>query len=665
MHLFGLLGLLFSGLGVLICSYLAVLWFMGHGIGDRPLLLLGVLLILMLNVLPATQYEVEAQSLHPRLLDAGAASELPTVLPNDNRTSAGLSNGGVLEVDLEVAWADWRIETGSGPGLVVAAIAESGSPPMIPAPMIRVETGTRVRVRIANTLPDSAITVFGLQTRPASDPDSLVVPVGEVGTVEFDAGDPGTYMYWIRLGFAEMPIPEAEEEQLAGAFVVDPVGGSPDDRVFVMNIFSTPVDSTIHPDKWLEALTINGLSWPYTERIRPAVGDTLRWRVVNASRRTHPMHLHGFYYDVTSRGEALQDDIYEPELRRKVVTETMRRRSTMALEWVATRPGNWLFHCHLSFHVAPNIRLPGAAEANDEGHHSPHMVGLVLGIEIQDGPSDLIFRGEPRNITLYANEYESDSTYAYGFSVDPDFRPDSTQRAAPGPLLTLQRYQPTYVTVVNRMSIPTGVHWHGLELDSWADGVPGWSASEGRVSPVIDPGEQFTYKLAAMRPGTFIYHSHLDDVHQLTGGLYGAMVVMDEGEEYDPEKDHIEIVGWRTPDPSSLADAELNGKSTHPTQKAQVGETHRLRLINIAPAGRVFLQVLREGEPFEITAIAKDGADFPVHQRVPVEQSARLGVGETADFAFTPDSVGTYELVVGYGQRPESQWKQEWIVEGD
>jgi len=47
MHLFGLLGLLFSVLGVLICGYLAVLWFMGQGIGDRPLLLLGVLLILV------------------------------------------------------------------------------------------------------------------------------------------------------------------------------------------------------------------------------------------------------------------------------------------------------------------------------------------------------------------------------------------------------------------------------------------------------------------------------------------------------------------------------------------------------------------------------------------------------------------------------------------
>jgi glycosyltransferase involved in cell wall biosynthesis len=47
MHLFGLVGLFFSLLGVAICGYLAVLWFAGQGIGDRPLLLLGVLLILV------------------------------------------------------------------------------------------------------------------------------------------------------------------------------------------------------------------------------------------------------------------------------------------------------------------------------------------------------------------------------------------------------------------------------------------------------------------------------------------------------------------------------------------------------------------------------------------------------------------------------------------
>ena len=47
MHLFGWFGILFSLSGFVICSYLTVLWFIGEKIGDRPLLILGVLLILL------------------------------------------------------------------------------------------------------------------------------------------------------------------------------------------------------------------------------------------------------------------------------------------------------------------------------------------------------------------------------------------------------------------------------------------------------------------------------------------------------------------------------------------------------------------------------------------------------------------------------------------
>lgn len=47
MHLFGGLGTLLMALGTLICAYLAVIWLLGEGIGGRPLLLLGVLLIVV------------------------------------------------------------------------------------------------------------------------------------------------------------------------------------------------------------------------------------------------------------------------------------------------------------------------------------------------------------------------------------------------------------------------------------------------------------------------------------------------------------------------------------------------------------------------------------------------------------------------------------------
>lgn len=620
-----------------------------------PMRVASLMLLFVASMMPAAF----AQSLHPRLLDPGSTSELSRVTANDNRTPAGTLTDGVLELNLDIVWADWRIETQDGPGLRVVAIAESGQAPTVPGPLVRVETGTTIRARVRNTLTDSTITVFGLQSRPAEERNSLVVEPGEVGSVTFEVGEPGTYLYRVQLG-AEVRGIRRERDQLAGAFIIDPEGGSLPDRVFVINIWSHTSDTSVTSVGRLLALTINGNSWPFTERLRPAVGDTVRWRVVNASRRSHPMHLHGFFYDVTSRGGPFEDTVYQPEDHRTVVTELMQGRSTMAMEWVPTRSGNWLFHCHLSFHVAPEIRLPGASEA-DHLPHDPHMAGLVLGIEVEPGPSDLISRGEPRHITLYAKEYGADSLYQYGFSLDPNFQPDSLHLPAPGPLLVLKQYQTTYVTVENHMSIPTGVHWHGLELDSWSDGVPGWSASEGRVSPVIQPGEEFTYKLSLMRPGTFIYHSHLDDVHQLSGGLYGALLVFAEDDTYDPATDHLYVVGWTTPEPSLFErDRVLNGRYKQPEQLAVAGETHRIRIINIAPAGRITARMLKGETPVPIRAVAKDGADLPPNQQTEVEVTQRFGVGEVADYTFTPTEPGTYELVVGYG--PRRRWRQRWEV---
>ncbi len=47
MYFFGKIGLVLCALGGLICGYLTILWFMGQGIGSRPLLLLGVLLLIL------------------------------------------------------------------------------------------------------------------------------------------------------------------------------------------------------------------------------------------------------------------------------------------------------------------------------------------------------------------------------------------------------------------------------------------------------------------------------------------------------------------------------------------------------------------------------------------------------------------------------------------
>ena len=597
---------------------------------------------------------------HPRLIYPDDKSDFPKVVANDNRVPAGKLNNNTLELNLEVVWSDFYPESNDHPGLRVVTIGEKGKAPSIPAPLIRVETGTQIHAVLHNTLSDSTVTIYGLQKRPSTARDSIVLKPGETKDIRFESGEAGTYLYWLKL-WSHFPfVFNQEEEQLAGAFIIDPKGGSAPDRVFVVNIFSSPIDTSLFINGALEALTINGKSWPYTERTAPSVGDTLRWRVINASLREHPMHLHGFNYSVLSLGSVLADSIFKPGYEPRVVTQTMLPQTTMNMKWVASRPGNWLFHCHLSFHVTPEIRLPGATELDPPGDKQ-HMAGLVLGVNIKPGPSDLISKGPSKQFNLYANEYMSGRCKRNGFSLTPRFNPDTNTKSTPGPLLLMKQYQPTYVTVTNNMSFPTSVHWHGLDLDSWSDGVPDFSASDGKMSPAILPGEKFTYKLTLMRPGTYIYHSHMNDAHQVASGLYGPLIVLKENETYNPKKDHYYVVGWKNTSPTSMQDVELNGSFEQPTITIKVGETHRIRFMHIAPAGDVKISMLKDSTPVLIRFIAKDGTDLPAQQRTFLKESQFFGVGETADFEFKPLKPGNYTLqfIIVDGL---FFWTQKWIV---
>jgi FtsP/CotA-like multicopper oxidase with cupredoxin domain len=224
------------------------------------------------------------------LLFAGPFPRHPApadIAPNDNRVPAGVMRGDTLSLDLEVRMGLWRPESETGPAIEVAAFAEVGRAPQVPGPLIRVKTGTTIVARISNGLTDSTISIHGLMTRPTAAWDSVVLRPGESRVIRFVAGAPGTYLYRAMLGTHSIDRRISNErEQLAGAFVVDPAGGSPADRILVINIWGNRVDSTNWNNiDYRNALTINGRSWPYTERFLATVGDTVRWRVINARSR--------------------------------------------------------------------------------------------------------------------------------------------------------------------------------------------------------------------------------------------------------------------------------------------------------------------------------------------------------------------------------------------
>jgi glycosyltransferase involved in cell wall biosynthesis len=75
MHLFGGLGVIAFLIGIAISLYLTVLWILGHGIGERPLLLLGILLILVgmqFLTIGLVSEMIQRHHLRPRVQEAAS-----------------------------------------------------------------------------------------------------------------------------------------------------------------------------------------------------------------------------------------------------------------------------------------------------------------------------------------------------------------------------------------------------------------------------------------------------------------------------------------------------------------------------------------------------------------------------------------------------------------
>src|SRR4029434_5398755 len=210
------------------------------------------------------------------------------------------------------------------PGGAVPAFAESGRAPLIPGPLIRVVAGTRVTATVRNVLPNDTLLVHRLYTREPGGRAAARIEVtpGQERTVEFVLRAPGTYYYWATTMRRPLRYRVHEDAQLTGAIVVDSAGMTAhEDHVFVIGMWTDTVGSAAPHGRRRELAVINGRSWPNTERLSYTVGDTVRWRVINASGDLHPMHLHGFYFRVDDRGDEAADTMYADSDREHAVTE--------------------------------------------------------------------------------------------------------------------------------------------------------------------------------------------------------------------------------------------------------------------------------------------------------------------------------------------------------
>ena len=619
-----------------------------------------------------------------------ADRSLPLVAANDNTRPAGRLERGTLTVALRAAVGRWQPEGTEGPAVEIEAFGEVGGSLMVPAPLLRVAEGTQISISIRNEL-ESELVVHGLCTRGGTSCAPMRVLPQQSRETRFITGPPGTYHYWASTIGAPIPFRE-----LAGAFVVDRAGGAERDRILAItewsNLTARQLGQIITSDSPTETFVsfkprvtfvINGLSWPATERFAYDLGEPVRWRVVNLSSQPHPLHLHGFYFEVGSLGNGQTDTVFSSEQRRRVVTQLLPPGGTMTMTWVPERAGNWLFHCHIMHHVSEERRIAKAATASEDhgsrGHGSHAgtqdgslgMAGMVIGVTIR-ARAPGADASEPtvvarRKLTLVMGElYGSahDGTAA-GFVLRDGSTPSVDRPTAPGPTIVLRNHEPVDITLVNQLAEATSIHWHGMELESYYDGVHGWSGAGRQVTPLIEPGGTFVVRFTPPRTGTFIYHTHLHDYRQLSSGLYGPLIVVDADETFDPARDHVIVLGrsgLTSEEPSILTDPSsvvINGER-RPRLVWQSGARHRVRLINITPDD-IFTVTLQTTEgPVSWTPLAKDGASLPPGHRASTPARQTIAVGETYDFEF--DAPPGRKIVWLEVRTPGGKWQAQGEV---
>lgn len=197
----------------------------------------------------------------------------------------------------------------------------------------------------------------------------------------------------------------------------------------------------------------------------------------------------------------------------------------------------------------------------------------------------------------------------------------------PGPTLRVTEGDRVRVHFTNTHHQPHTIHWHGIYADQVHDGVPHTSA------PVM-PGETRVYEFVADKPGTFVYHCHVDSYRHVDLGMYGAVIVEPkDGPSWDREYTII-LDDWDSEvDPLATIYKPqhnyfvINGKAfpATPTLTLPVGETTRIRLINIGYSnvamhmhGPSFTVVATDGhtlaQPYE-----KDTLDIAPGERYEIE----------------------------------------------
>jgi FtsP/CotA-like multicopper oxidase with cupredoxin domain len=224
---------------------------------------------------------------------------------------------------------------------------------------IRVKPGQRVMLRILNAsatmqrriaFAGHTFTVIALDGNPVATPKS--VPILELGPAEridaiVEMNHPGV---WI-LGATD------DRDRKAGLGIVFEYSGqsiapqwvTPQKDPWSYSIFGKAgndespekiplvIEKKFAGSRWVDKWTINGKSWPKTDRIRVREGQRYRLVFDNRSDEAHPLHLHRHTFEL--KGGIRKD------------TVVVAPKSIVEADFTADNPGKTLFHCHQQMHM--------------------------------------------------------------------------------------------------------------------------------------------------------------------------------------------------------------------------------------------------------------------------------------------------------------------------
>jgi len=237
-----------------------------------------------------------------------------------------------------------------------------------PGPTIEAVEGDRVRLYVTNRLPEhTTIHWHGMILPSGMDGvgglTQAQIGVGKTFVYEFLLTKSGTFMYH----------PHADEmTQMAmgmmGMFVVHPKDPRRHrvDRDFCFLINAYDIDPGSYTPRVNTMLDFNLWTWnsrafPGIDHLPCRLGDRVRIRFGNLTMTNHPIHMHGYDFEVTcTDGGWVPKAARWPEVTIDVGVGQMR-----AFEFDAVHPGDWAFHCHKSHHTM-----------NAMGHDVPTMIGV-------------------------------------------------------------------------------------------------------------------------------------------------------------------------------------------------------------------------------------------------------------------------------------------------